>query len=328
MNSDIQLPENLDAVIRNAMDRAQRKRRSRPASALAASAAAGLILAVLCAYPAVAAFVRSPVIGSDSIPADIYQRLAQSVNLKQSKKGLTLTIPEIVSDSRLLYIPFTIQTKPGLEHKLVFRVSDKNGNLLLDPGEVGPGYGTSATTCSIDEDTPGTYNGYLRLQAAEGFSYSGEIKLEVWNKDKAKQVRTFAIANIPVESKVYTHDVGINFKLQTEDGLTLLHAATVALYPAETVLSLTEQGTDFAPSLEQMYLEDEKGNRAAYKYTDTDANYSKKIVFESLYFHHPQELYLVIEEAEPGWALPEHMWGPIPDQTLPVYRLKERIRLY
>jgi hypothetical protein len=87
MNSEIQIPDKLDAVIRNAMDRAQRKRRSRPASAPAASAAAGLILAVLFAYPAVAAFVRSPVIRSDSIPADIYQRLIQSVNLKQSKKA-------------------------------------------------------------------------------------------------------------------------------------------------------------------------------------------------------------------------------------------------
>lgn len=328
MNSEIQIPDKLDAVIRNAMDRAQRKRRSRPAPALAASAAAGLILAVLCAYPAVAAFVKSPVIEGDSIPADIYQRLIQSVNLKQSKKGLTLNIPEIVSDSRLLYIPFTIRTKPGLEHKLVFRVSDENGNLLLDPGEARPGYGTSATTYSIDEDKPGIYNGYLRLQAAEGFSYSGEIKLEVWDKDNAKRVKTFVIANTPSVSKVYSHDAGLSFRLQTEEGQYPLHVGAVALYPMETVLSLTVLDTDFAPSLEQMYLEDEKGNRAAYKSTYTNANYSNKTVFESLYFHHPQELYLVIEEAKPGWTLPEHMWGPTPDQMLPVYRLKERIRLY
>ena len=93
MNSEVQIPDKLDAVIRNAIDRAQRKRRSRLPSTLVASAAAVLILAVLCAYPAVAAFIKSPVIGSDSIPADIYQRLIQSVNLKQSKQGLTLTIP-------------------------------------------------------------------------------------------------------------------------------------------------------------------------------------------------------------------------------------------
>ncbi len=328
MNSEVQIPDKLDAVIRNAIDRAQRKRRYRPPSTLVASAAAVLILAVLCAYPAVAAFVKSPVIGSDSIPADIYQRLIQSVNLKQSKQGLTLTIPEITSDSRLLYIPFTIQTKPGLEHKLVFRVSDENGNLLLDPGEAGPGYGTSATTYSIEEDKPGIYNGYLRLQAAEGFSYSGEIRLEVWNKDKAKQVRTFTIANTPSESKVYTHDAGLSFKLQTEGGQYPLHVGTVALYPMETVLSLTVQDTDFAPSLERTYLEDEMGNRAAYKNTYTDANYSNKAVFESLYFHHPQELYLVIEEVEPEWRIHEELWGPSPDSTAPVYRLKERIRLY
>ncbi len=208
------------------------------------------------------------------------------------------------------------------------RVSDENGHLLLDPGEAGPGYGTSATTYSIDEDTPGIYNGYLRLQAAEGFSYSGEIKLEIWDKNHAKRVQTFVLANTPSESKVYSHDAALSFRLQTEEGQYPLHVGAVALYPMETVLSLTVLDTDYAPSLEQMYLEDEKGNRAAYKNTYTDANYSNKTVFESLYFHHPQELYLVIEEIERGWALSEDMRSPTLDQTLPVYQLKERIRLY
>lgn len=212
--------------------------------------------------------------------------------------------------------------------KILINQADENGNLLLDPDKAAPGYGTSATTYSIDEDSPGIYNGYLRLQAAEGFSYSGEIKLEVWDKDKAKRVWTFAIANTPSESKVYTHDAGLSFRLQTEEGQYPLHVGTVALYPMETVLPLTVLDTDIAPCVEQMYLEDEMGNRAAFKNTYTDANFSNKTVFESLYFHHPQELYLVIEELEHGRVLPEHMWGTIPDQTLPVYRLKERIRLY
>lgn len=152
--------------------------------------------------------------------------------------------------------------------------------------------------------------------------------MEVLDKDKAKRVWTFAISNTPSESKVYTHDAGLSFRLQTEWGQYPLHVGTVALYPMETVLPLTVLDTDFAPFMERMYLEDEKGNRAAYKNTYADANCSNKTVFESLYFHHPQELYLVIEELEPGWTLPEDMSGPIPDQSLPVYRLKERIRLY
>lgn len=331
MNSDIQIPDNLDAVIRNAIDRAQHKRRPLVGSTLAASAAAVFILAGLYTYPAVAAFVKSPDF-SGSIPADIYYRLVQSVNLKQSKKDLTLTIQEIVSDSRLLYVPFTINTKPGLEHKLQFRLSDGGDNILLDPDKVGPGYGTSSTTYVINEEMPGIYNGYLRLQAAEWFSYSGKIKLEIWIKDQAEQTWTFAIANTPVENKVLVHDADLSFKLQTEEGLYPLHAGTVALYPTETVLSLTEQGTDLAPYLERMYLEDGDGNRAAYKggiiEKDADGNYQPKKVFDTLYFQNPKELYLVIEEAEPGEALPEHLWGPTPDQAVPVYRLKERIRLY
>ncbi|MDF2937606.1 MAG: hypothetical protein K0Q90_2979, partial [Paenibacillaceae bacterium] len=49
---------------------------------------------------------------------------------------------------------------------------------------------------------------------------------------------------------------------------------------------------------------------------------------DSLYFHNPQELYLVIEEVEPEWRMHEHLWSSNPDQSVPVYRLKERIRLY
>ncbi|MDF2936220.1 MAG: hypothetical protein K0Q90_1593, partial [Paenibacillaceae bacterium] len=272
MNSDIEIPDKLDAVIRNAIDRAQHKRRPRLVSALAASAAAVFILAGLYTYPAVAAFVKSPDF-ADSIPADIYQRLVQSVKLKQSNNGLTFTVQEIVSDSRLLYIPFTIKTKPGLEHKLQFRLSDGGGNILLDPDTAGPDYGTFSTTYAIDEDMPGIYNGYLRLRAAEWFSYSGEIKLDVWVKGETARIWTYAIANTPGESKVLVHDSDLSFNLQTEERLYPLHAGTVALYPMETVLSLTEQGTDLAPFLERMYLEDGDGNRAAYKggYTERDA---------------------------------------------------------
>lgn len=341
MNVNIKIPDELDAVILDALNRAQHRKRRRHYSLVSAAALLSVILLGSHSFPAFAALMRSPLEFIQTINMDIYHKLSQPVQLEQTKDGLSFTVNEIVSDQQLLFIPYSLRTRPGLKNKMNYRLTDSDGNLLLEyegiikegklvvDSPIHPGNNIiSGSSMVLDEESPGFYIGHFSLEAATHYRFTEHIRLDIWFQDNPELTWTFNLVNKPVDNGVLKYAVDQNFNVLAGDRMYPVHAGELALYPTVTMLELGGlRRAGIQGFIESMYLEDDNGHRAEYKgnKTEVDAagNYVTRSTFDSLYMYRPQALYLVIEKlsGEP----PE---GSASAADSPKYRLMERIKLY
>ncbi len=339
MKLEIKVPEQLDDVIRDAMSRARRKNRSRlywAVSAVSAASIAAIVLVSANTSPTFASFLKSPLKFINTINEEMYGKLSQPVHLKESKDNLTFIVREIVSDPHRLFIPYTFETRAGMENKLRYKFIDADGNVLLEEkgwDEKGnhissfPGNRLiAAASTSINEDEPGVYSGHFDLRAPMHYRFTDRIKLEISFSDNPEKVWTYDLVNKPKISEIYEYAVDREFELSVHGETHRLRAEKLTLYPTMTTLLLmdvkTWQNVEF---IERMHLEDEHGNRAEHKgdltEVDSQGNYITRKTFDSLHMHNPQELYLVIEE------LKDMNRTPIIGEARPTFKVLERVRL-
>lgn len=336
MNLNIKVPDNLDAVILDAMNRARRKKRNRLYMAVSAASVVAVVLLSLNTSSVFASFFNNPLNFIRTINIEMYNKLSQSVNLSQTKDNLTFTIKEIVSDPHRLYIPFTMETKAGMSNKLRYKFTDANGNVLVeekgfdDKGnhisgvQKNPFFASSAS--SIEEEKPGVYSGNFDLRAPMHYKFTETIKLEIAFSDNPDKTWTFDLVNKPRESEIYEYAIKQDFNLPVNAQMYNLRAENLIFYPTMTTLYLTTvkdgHNVEF---IEKMHLEDEQGNRAEYRgdFTELDpkGDYVTRKTFDSLHMYKPKELYLVIEE------ISDMNWVPIIGETIPTFKVMERVKL-
>ncbi|MEC0245910.1 DUF4179 domain-containing protein [Paenibacillus chitinolyticus] len=336
MNLDIKVPDNLDAVILDAMSRARRKKRNRLNMAVSVASVVAVVLLSLNTSSVFASFFKNPLNFIHTINTEMYNKLSQSVNLSQTKDNLTFTIKEIVSDPHRLYIPFTMETKAGMENKLRYKFTDANGNVLFE--EIGfddkgnhisglqSNHFIAGGSSSIDEEQPGVYSGHFDLQASMHYQFTENIKLEIAFSDNPVKTWTFDLINKPKDIEIYEYAIKQDINLRVNDKTYNLRAENLVFYPTTTTLYLTTvkdgHNVEF---IEKMHLEDEQGNRAEYRgdFTELDSkgDYVTRKTFDSLHMFKPKELYLVIEEIR------DLNWISKIGEAEPTFKVMKRVKL-